>query len=106
MRGKRWMIFRIDRGEDGEDWTGVKGPATNPPEDCGLAGVDWCRAAAVEVLPVAEVANAERELRVRAARTPIPSQLLEEGRADGLEQAANLLRDLIAPAKETDSEPT
>lgn len=47
---------------------------------------------------VTRLKDAERDLRRRAARTPIPSSALEEGTANGLELAANLLRDLMEAA--------
>lgn len=102
MGGKRWKIWKWD-----EERCGVTGPVIRPePDDGSLVGMDWVNSAQVEVMPVADLANVEHELRVRAARTPIPSPPLEEGKADGLEQAANLLRDLLAaPAKETPSDP-
>lgn len=57
---RRWTIFRIDRGTD-EFWTGVDGPPTNPPDDCGLTGVDWLRAAEVEVIPANHPALLSKE---------------------------------------------
>jgi hypothetical protein len=49
---RRWKLWRIDRGEGAEVWQGAEGPATNPPDDCGLTGIDWAEAATVEVVEV------------------------------------------------------
>lgn len=58
----RWTIWRIERGEDLEPWSGVLGPATNPPDDAGLSGTDWCRAAEVEVIPAAVLGDLETRI--------------------------------------------
>jgi hypothetical protein len=61
---RRWKLWRIDRGDGAEVWMGVEGPATNPPDDCGLAGTDWTAAATVEVAPVSALL-AERKAAMR-----------------------------------------
>jgi len=47
---RRWKVWRIDRGEGHEVWQGCEGPATNPPADHDLSGMDWVEAATVDVV--------------------------------------------------------
>lgn len=55
--GRRWKIWRIDRGEGAEVWSGADGPFTNPVAALGLTGEDWIDAATVEVVEVASAAE-------------------------------------------------
>lgn len=53
---------------------------------------------------LAGVKELENEIRRKAANTSIPSPPLEEGKADGLEQAANLIRKFLATLNPNEGE--
>jgi hypothetical protein len=58
----RWRIWVVPGLGNG---SGASGPDTSPPDDCGLTGQDWCRAAEIEVVPASALDQARKEERER-----------------------------------------